>query len=154
VSAGGLWALDIPAEFVKTKRPLEYPISAELSKRIDLYLNHFRPRIPGARAHDSLWASNSGQQMTAGHIERIIRRHTLQALGFPVNPHRFRSAAATLWSIRDPANVRGAKDLLGHASFATTEKYYIMTQSRLAGHALARAIGNVGKDQWFRNFIL
>jgi hypothetical protein len=39
-------------------------------------------------------------------------------------------AAATLWSNRDPANVRGVKDLLGNASFGTTEKYYIMAQSR------------------------
>ena len=52
-----------------------------------------------------------------------ITKRTHKALGFPVNLHRFRRAAATLWSNRDPANVRGAKDLLGHASFDTTEKY-------------------------------
>jgi len=74
-----------------------------------------------------------------------VRRRTRKALGFAVNLHRFRRAAATLWSRQDPANVRGAKDLLGHASFATTEKHYIMAQSRIAGRALARAIGNVGK---------
>jgi hypothetical protein len=28
-----------------------------------------------------------------------------------VNLHRFRHAAASFWSIRDPVNVRGAKDL-------------------------------------------
>lgn len=66
---------------------------------------------------------------------------------------RFRIAAATLWSIRDPANVRGVKDLLGHSSFATTEKHYIMSQSRLAGRALARAIGNVERDQRVPNSI-
>ena len=36
--------------------------------------------------------------------------------------------------------VRGAKDLLGQASFQTTESHYIMAQARLAGRALARAI--------------
>jgi integrase/recombinase XerD len=49
-------------------------------------------------------------------------------------------AAVTFWSIHDPRNVRGAKDLLGHASFATTEKHYIMAQSRMAGRALARIV--------------
>jgi integrase len=102
VQSGDLWALDIPAEDTKTKRPLEFPISAELSGRIDLYLKQFRCRIPRAETHDGVWASSR-------------------------------------------ANVRGAKDLLGHASFDTTEKYYIMAQSRIAGHALARAIGNTGK---------
>jgi len=57
--------------------------------------------------------------------------------------HRFRAAAGALWSVHDPASVRGVKDLLGHASFDTTEGHYIMGQSRLAGRALARAIGNV-----------
>jgi integrase/recombinase XerD len=146
VRVGGQWALDIPAQLDKIKRAHEYPIPARLlSQRIDLYLNNFRSRIPGAITHDFLWASNSGQQMTAGHIEKMVRRHTLQALGFSVNPHRFRNAAATLWSIRDPANVRGTKDLLGHASFSPTEKYYITAHSRLAGRALARAIDSVRK---------
>ena len=61
-------------------------------------------------------------------------------LALSVNLHRFRQAAASFWSSYDPVNVRGAKDLLGHASFATTEKHYVMAQSRLAGRALARAI--------------
>ena len=57
-----------------------------------------------------------------------------------MNLHRFRHAAASFWSIRDPVNVRGAKDLLGQASFGMTEKHYIMAQSRFAGRALAHAV--------------
>jgi integrase len=140
VKSGDLWVLDIPTEDIKTKRPLDYPISAKLSGRIDLYLNQFRCRIPGAAMHDYLWASSQSRPMHHGSIYNTIRRRTRDALGFQVNPHRFRHAAATFWSIRDPANVRGVKDLLGHASFGTTEKHYIMAQSRIAGRALARAI--------------
>jgi integrase/recombinase XerD len=142
VKSGDLWALDIPAEDIKTKRPLDYSISAELSGHVDLYLKQFRCRIPGAAMHDYLWASSQSRPMHHGSIYNTIRRRTRDALGFQVNPHRFRHAAATFWSIRDPANVRGVKDLLGHASFGTTEKYYIMAQSRIAGRALARAIGS------------
>ena len=141
VQSGDRWALAIPAEDTKTKRALDYPISAELSRRIDLYVNQFRCRISGAGAHDYLWASNKSRPMDAKSIYTIVRRRTREVLGFPVNPHRFRRAAATLWSIRDPANVRGAKDLLGHSTFSTTEKHYIIAQSRVAGLALARAIG-------------
>jgi integrase/recombinase XerD len=145
VQSGDLWALDIPAEDTKTKRPLEFPISGELSGRIDLYLKQFRCRIRGAGTHDGVWASSRGRPMHDGAIHNMVRRRTLEVLGFPVNLHRFRQAAATLWSSRDPVNVRGAKDLLGHASFATTEKYYIMAQSRLAGRAFARTIENFRK---------
>ena len=76
-----------------------------------------------------------------------VRRQTQKALGFPVNLHRFRHAAATFWSVRDPVNVRGVKDLLGHGTFATTEQHYIMAQSRMAGRVLARAIEDLEADQ-------
>jgi len=48
VQSGAQWALDIPAKDIKTRRSLDYPIPADLSARIDLYLNQFRCRIPGA----------------------------------------------------------------------------------------------------------
>ena len=67
-------------------------------------------------------------------------RRTTEALGFPINLHRFRIAAGNLWSIADPANVRGVKDLLGQTKFGTTEKHYIGGQSRLAGRALAKVL--------------
>jgi integrase/recombinase XerD len=140
VKIGDLWELDIPAADTKPRRPLDYPISPELCARIDLYLERFRPRIPGANTHTYLWASNKQRPMSAVAVCAAVRRRTRKAFGFTVNPHRFRHAAASFWSIHDPANVRGAKDLLGHASFGMTEKHYIMAQSRLAGRSLARAI--------------
>ena len=140
VKAGDLWALDIPAEDTKTRRPLEFPISMELSARIDLYLERYRRRIPGADTHKGLWVSHLGNPTCAPAIAETIRNRTRMAFGFGVSPHRFRHAAASLWAIHDPANVRGAKDLLGHASLDMTEKHYIMAHSRLAGRALAHAV--------------
>jgi site-specific recombinase XerD len=140
VRSGNLWALDIPAQDIKTRRPLDFPMSVELSRRIDLYLNRFRDRFPGACAHDYLWPSKKGCPIGDGSIYLSIEKRTRHALGFRVNPHRFRQAAATFWSCRDPANVRGSKDLLGHLSFDTTEKYYIMAQSRMAGRTFARTV--------------
>lgn len=140
VKNGDLWALDIPATDTKTRRPLDYPISKELCMRIDLYLERFRRRIPGADTHTAPWASNKRRPMAAIAIYGAVRRRTNKAFGFGVNLHRFRHAAASFWSIRDPVNVRGAKDLLGQATFGITEKHYIMAQSRLAGRALAHAV--------------
>lgn len=54
VKTGDLWGLDIPAADTKTRRPLDYPISQELSTRIDLYLQQFRRLIPGADTHTAL----------------------------------------------------------------------------------------------------
>jgi len=140
VKTGHGWGLDIPAADTKTRRALDYPISKELCARIDVYLQRFRPRIPGAHTHTGLWVSNKRRPMSAIAIYNAVRRRTKNAFGFAVNLHRFRHAAASLWSIRDPVNVRGSKDLLGQASYGNTEKHYIMAQSRLAGRALAQAV--------------
>jgi hypothetical protein len=145
VKSGALWSLDIPAKDNKSKRPLEYEISPDMSERNDRYLAQFRCRIPGAEVHDGLWASDQGRPMDDGTIYDMVRRRTREAFGFAVNLHRFRVAAGTPWSIHDPANVRGVKDLLGHASFDTTEGHYIMAQSRIAGRALAHAVGMLRK---------
>ena len=98
VRSGERWVLDIPAADIKTKRPLEFPISAELSQRIDFYLNQIRPQGRGAGTHDHLWMSGRGRPMGGQVIYYAVRRRTFDALGFPVNLQRFRSAAATFWS--------------------------------------------------------
>ena len=78
--------------------------------------------------------------MGGGAIYDAVRRRTMVGLGLSINLHRFRGAAGTLWSILDPANVRGVKDLLGHANFGTTERHYIGARTRVAGRALAKAL--------------
>ena len=110
IKAGELWELDIPAADTKTRRPLDYPISEELSARIDLYLERFRGRIPGADKHAGFWASNQSRPMCPDAIYSAVHRRTKIAFGFGVNLHRFRHAAASFWSSHDPVNVRGAKD--------------------------------------------
>jgi integrase len=139
IRSGNLWALDIPAADMKMAEPIEFLLSAKLSARIDLYFEKFRDRIPGATRHDGLWPSNKGDPMDDGSIYDAVCRHTRKAFGFAVSLHRFRHAALTFWSIHDPKNILGGKDLLGHRSFGTTEKFYIMTQSRVAGRILADA---------------
>jgi hypothetical protein len=80
VKTGGLWALDIPATDTKTRRPLDFPISKELCTRIDLYLERFRRRIPGADAHNAVWASNKQRPMSTIGIDKIVRKRTKENL--------------------------------------------------------------------------
>jgi integrase/recombinase XerD len=143
---GIYWNLDIPAADTKNRRPLDYVIKELLAGHIDRYLERFRAHIPGADKHDGLWACKEGCPMSSHAISMRVRRRTKKAFGFSINLHRFRHAAASFWSVHDPVNVRGAKDLLGHATFAPTEKHYIMSQSRQAARALAQAIRRVGKS--------
>ena len=140
VKVGDHWLLDIPAADTKTRRELEFPLPDELSRLVSRYLTRIRLIIPGANKHNGLWPSMRSGPMDDGSIYDMVRRRTTEALGFPINLHRFRLAAGNLWSRADPINVRGVKDLLGQTSFGTTEKHYIAGQSRLAGRALAKVL--------------
>lgn len=139
IRSGDLWTLDIPAEDTKTDVPMEFLLCETLSRRIDRYLHEFRPRIPKATGHNGLWVSNKGNPMDDGTIYDAVRRQTRKALGFGVSLHRFRDAALSFWSVEDPVSIRAGKDLLGHRSFGTTEKFYITGQSRTAGQVLESA---------------
>ena len=146
IRSGSLWALEIPPEDTKTAQPMEFLLCETLSRRIDLYLETFRLRIPNADKHNGLWVSNKGNPMDDGTIYDMVQRRTRKALGFGVNLHRFRHAALTFWSIHDPKSIRAGKDLLGQRSFGTTEKFYIMAQTRIAGRALATAWQQLGSE--------
>ena len=126
---GNLRTLEIPPEDVKGKRALDFTLSLRLSERVTL-----SPEVLAitSRSEPSRWtlAFQQGRpDVSECDIDKVCKR-TETAFGFRVNPHRFRHAAGTLWSIADPENVRGVKDLLGHASFdKTTEAHYIHNQS-------------------------
>jgi integrase/recombinase XerD len=140
VKVGSGWLLDIPAADTKTRRALEFPIPDALSDSMNLYLTMFRTAITGANRYQGLWPSAKACPLRGGAIYDAVRRRTFERFVVPVNLHRFRGAAGNLWSISDPENVRGAKDLLGHTGFGTTERHYIAPQSRLAGRAFAKVL--------------
>jgi integrase/recombinase XerD len=62
--------------------------------------------------------------MTQMAIYDRVRARTKERFGVALNPHLFRDAAATTLAIGDPAHVRIAAPLLGHRTFATTERHY------------------------------
>jgi hypothetical protein len=80
VKVGDLWELDIPAADTKTRRRLDYSISQEFSARIDLYLERFRGRIPGADKHTCPWSSNQGRPMCPEAIAAAVRKQTKKGL--------------------------------------------------------------------------
>jgi integrase/recombinase XerD len=140
VKVGDAWSLQIDAIDNKSRRSLEFSLPAALNSRLDTYLQRFRPHLLESSMETSLWLSGRRRPMSPGAIYTAVRNRTKVAFGIPVNLHHFRSAAGSFWSMRDPANVIGVKDLLGHVGFDTTEKHYIAAQTRLAGRALAEVL--------------
>ena len=78
--------------------------------------------------------------MTQMALYDRIRTRTKEHFGIAINPHLFRDAAATTLAITDPAHVRIAAPLLGHRTFATTERHYRQARAQQAHRAFVDAL--------------
>jgi site-specific recombinase XerD len=121
-------------EETKTKRPLEVPLPRALTAAIDRYLEQHRPwllRRPrkGILVEtDALWISDRSSTLSRTAAHYRLTTITKRELGVSINPHLFRDCAATAIMIEDPEHARIAAIVLGHASLATTERYYVQAQ--------------------------
>lgn len=137
------WMIIIPSSATKTHTILEYNWPEPLLDALETYLTMHRLVLVARRGRwhgalcDRLWVSSDGSPFTEmGIYDRIIQR-THTAFGRTINPHLFRDAAATTLAIHDPVHVRLAAPLLGHRTFATTERSYIQAQSLQAHREFA-----------------
>lgn len=133
-SRQGEWLLHWDAEETKTRREITYPLPPELVEVLRLYISDIRPVLMqsapalGGPASSALWIGSSGQPIGSQALRKIIEARTKLALGYAVNPHAFRSSAASSYAIEDPTRAREASALLDHADPTTTERYYMLGQ--------------------------
>jgi integrase len=154
-SAG--FVLRFAAQETKTRRALEFPFPLQLEPYLNAYLSRYRPVLcahtgregcPGpSYAGSRLWMSYQGTEMQPVSIYTKITELTESRLGKRLNPHLFRDCAATSIAYEQPENVEIAATILGHATLATTEQYYIHAQSvRAAGHYQEHIVALRGKS--------
>nr|WP_283949934.1 site-specific integrase [Limobrevibacterium gyesilva] len=138
VQRGGDWWLDIPASETKTKAHISVPLPAILSTAVDSYITVHRDFLIGQRGRwwqdpgAALWISSHGSPMTEMALYDRIVATTRARFGRGINPHFFRDCAATSIAHDDPGHIRMAAPLLGHRTFATTDRYYIQSSTRRA----------------------
>ena len=75
------YVLDIPAEEVKNRQPIEGPLPASLTPYLTRYLEHHRPRLLQGNRSDKLWISTEGRPMKVHQVgQRIARLSTASSL--------------------------------------------------------------------------
>jgi integrase/recombinase XerD len=126
---GEEWRLVFDGPDTKSGRPFEMTIPEQLVPLLKRYLREVRPLIAGAHRHDGLWAGTKGCPLNGQAIYGAIAARTRAEFGHPIGPHLFRHCAATTVAILQPDRIRVARDLLGHASFTTTNAHYNKARS-------------------------
>jgi site-specific recombinase XerD len=140
----GYW-LRFPAKETKTRVEIDVPVPGALTERLETYLTTHRivlvdRREKGTPKTQALWVSRWGTAMIEHAVRDQIKKRTLGAFRHAVWPHLFRDCAATSLAVEDPENARLAAGLLGHNTFATTEKHYILAQTLQAGRQYQQVV--------------
>jgi integrase/recombinase XerD len=139
------WVHFEPQE-TKGRRHLDFPWPQSLHRALSQYLKVYRPVLVGAysRHHppdNLLWAVGYCQ------LHRIIKKKTGEWSGHPINPHRFRHAAATSIAIADPVHVGIIMPILGHSSSSTAELYYNRATSIEAARCYQQHIAELQRSR-------
>jgi len=135
------WWLAFPGDETKNGKPLEVPFPNTLVPYLHRYLEHYRPLLAADRYKgDRLWLSYVYKPQAAHSLQLQIVHRTRVAFGRTVNPHLFRDCIATSLAIHDPKHVRMAATILGHNSFATTERHYNLACTLEAGRCYGEAV--------------
>ena len=120
-----------PAAETKSARADERPVPAFMTFPLEKYLAcHRHPAQPN---ESLLWIGMTRRAMTYFGGEALITRTTQRALGIPINPHLFRSCAASTACLHALDNPGLASALLQHTDPRVTERHY--NRARSAGFA-------------------
>jgi integrase/recombinase XerD len=141
VQRNGVWWLSFSGSETKNHTPLQVPFPEMLLPQLHRYLEHYRPLLAGRRyTGDRLWLSYRHRPQAAHSLQLQLVLHTRMAFGRPINPHLFRDCIATSIAIHDPKHVRMAATILGHSSFATTERHYNLARTLEASRSYCEAV--------------
>lgn len=142
----GSWWIMIPATQTKNRRPIEVRFPPLLVGEFDFYLNIVRPLLrdgSGNPPSTHLWIGEGGRPLSANRMRQIICERTKVVFGRPVCPHLFRDCVATTIALDDPEHVRIAAQVLGHGTFATTERHYRMSRMAEATRAYGMMLDSI-----------
>lgn len=137
---GNAWHLRFAAGETKTRQPLHLIVPDALTPFVDEYLARIRSTFPGACSHDRVWAAAKGEPMAYETIYDRVRLTTQRLFGTALNPHAFRTIAATLLAETSPEDALHARSLLGHRKPTTTEQHYIRASQLEAARKVTAAL--------------
>jgi integrase len=122
----------------KSGRPDHRPTDSLLTSSVEAYMNVYRPILLRHPTHPTalrteevcaLWLGRCGNPLTYNAVERIITETTGLTIGVAVNPHRFRTSAATSAALHAPQSPHLGSALLQHSDRRVTQEHYVRASS-------------------------
>ncbi|MGH6793192.1 MAG: tyrosine-type recombinase/integrase [Methyloceanibacter sp.] len=143
---GAVSTLDIPAEEVKNKRPIEFDIPPHIVRKLLDYRDVIAPKIIG-RKSERLFVNPDGTPKLAQTLSKLIQRTVRRYAGIDLSPHQLRHLAAKIVLDDQPGAFELVKQLLGHENLKTTVNAYTGIDERRAGRHHSRLLEKMSADQ-------
>ena len=119
----GLLHLVIPGNEVKNHVRLEFLLSKDVIRLLELYVREYRPLLSNEPGGFLFPATNGGSK-TPAHLAVQIQKVILKCTGLSFNLHLFRHLAAMIFLRAAPGEYESVRQLLGHTSTTTTVRSY------------------------------
>ena len=140
---GGEWRLRFDGAETKTGQPIHLVVPRELDQFLAIYLESVRPGFANAVESRHLWPGKKGGPLAEITIYIAVMARTRGLFGTAINPHAFRSIAATFLSESSPADALDARPLLGHRQPETTERYYARASQLEAARKVSASLRSI-----------
>lgn len=127
--AGDRCYLSIDGTRVKNGQPLEFELASELAEIVRVYIDVYRPQLPGSDGPYLFPGRKGGPRphnTISGDFEGGLRKHA----GLVVNPHLMRHAVAKIVVEREPGLTLAMSRQLGHSRIDMTMTRYLGTEGR------------------------
>lgn len=141
------WLISIPGPETKNGAPLSLDVPKRLLPYLQVYLDKIRPVFMARAQQDTnaLWLTYMGEPLAYHSVHCRIVNVTRRWFGAAINPHLFRDCAATTMSNNSVEDALASAGLLGHRSYATTEKHYIRANQLEASRKVNAVIAALQK---------
>ena len=139
-----VWQIRIEDADTKNGAPISCNWPSGLVEALERYIKvHRETLFLGQKVKvdsQALWISKQGRAMGDDAIYSQIRARTKAEFGKAINPHTFRSIAATMIAESSPAESTAIMVVLGHGSMRTGERYYNQAGMQAAGEHFHRSL--------------
>lgn len=144
---GERWVIHLAETETKGHNRLAYLLPRHIEPYLARYLDMVRPAYGPAKDCDALWLALGGRPLGYTTVYGRIVEITSRLFGVPINPHLFRTCAATSLVEDAPEAARMAAPLLGHRYFQTTERYYVRAGQIEACRSVNALLGTITGEE-------
>lgn len=104
--------------------------------------------VEGAEETNALFISNARKRITPLAVSNIVKKYSLDAIGYAITPHKIRAAVCSIL-LNTTGNAEFVRKAIGHSSITSTMRYFVTEnkEQEQAARIISKTIKIGGNNQ-------